>query len=296
VYLLLSIDVSICREKNKIVMLQNGVSSAMSHGQSSFMENTLTDGKKLRHIEHLLYWGLVINFNPATGKVETFIPPRIHDTMVSFGRKAQRETLESVMDSAPPPKIYADTELLGCRVKMDGIRGMVDSITMGDSGTLLFQVQFSDGRRLSMCRSELEPILSDIDIAVVPKERLESCEMDPPPVLPPPVYVDEQNRKFVVIEHASVKPNHTFVVSPFHSSVVYFADNRLKKTTDSSEFVTYTALLLAFKDFTSTSVAGTSMWFRNYMQKRFRVTYVKVDGPTREMVLYGGVQKGLKLV
>jgi hypothetical protein len=224
--------------------------------------------------------------------VETFIPPRIHDTILPSESFPPASLYFGRTDNTPPNKIYADTELLGCRVKMDGIRGMVDSITMGDKGTILFQVQFSDGRRPSMSRNELEPILSDIDITLLPKDRLEPCEVDQAQ----PVYVDEKNHKFVVIEHAYVKPDHTFVVSPFHSSVVYFAENRLKKTTDSSEFVTYTALLRAFKDFTSTSVAGTSMWFRNYMQKKFRVTYVKVDGRTREMMLFGGVKKGLKLV
>jgi hypothetical protein len=284
-------------------MLQNGVASAMSHGPSTLSEETPVCGNLLRGIEHLLYWGLVINFNPGTGKVETFIPPRIHDTIhVTVPRPLQSHhqafdvnTDMGLLECRVPSKIYTDTELLRCRVKMDDVGGIVQSISAGNGGTILFQVQFYDGRTLSMTRSELEPILSDIDIPGPSHSH---------PIIarnPPPVYVDDQDRKFVVIEHTCEmdKPSnskHKFVVSPFHSSVVYFAENRLKKTTDAAEFVTYTALLRAFGDFTSTSVAGTSMWFRNYMQKQFRVTYIKVDGRTREMVLYGGVRKGLKLV
>jgi GxxExxY protein len=111
-------------EKNKIVLLQHGLSSAFFAGAPS----NVNDDVHLRSIQHLLYWGLVINFNPSTGGVETFIPP---------------QTTPSKTPTLPPPpptRIYADTELLGCRVKMQGIRGMVDSITAGDRGEILFQV------------------------------------------------------------------------------------------------------------------------------------------------------------
>jgi hypothetical protein len=130
-------------EKNKIVMLQHGLASGFFGGQPD-----------TRSIEHLLYWGLVINFNPSTGNVDTFVPPR-----------GTASALESDTGTAES-RLYLDTELLGCRVKLDGIRGMVDSITAGEHGEIIFQVQFSDGRRTPMRRSALEPILTDIDIPV----------------------------------------------------------------------------------------------------------------------------------
>jgi hypothetical protein len=89
---------------------------------------------------------------------------------------------------------------------------------------------------------------------------------------------------------------HKEVVSAFHSAVVYFAENRLRKTHNCSEFVTYKDLERAFEDFSARKIGGASMWFRNYMQKLFRVTYVKVDGKAREMVLFGGVKRGLTLL
>jgi hypothetical protein len=88
-------------EKNKIIMLQNGLSGGFFGAKPVPSD--------LHTVKHLLYWGLVINFNPSTGEVETFMPPR--DTA-----PAQQTP------SIAPAKIYVDTELLGCRVKMDGIR------------------------------------------------------------------------------------------------------------------------------------------------------------------------------
>jgi GxxExxY protein len=214
-------------EKNKVITLHNAASGAS--------------------IKHLFYWGLVINFNPATGEVETFIPP------VS----ATKEDDDTSKDLHR--RMYTDIELLGCRVKMNGIRGMVDSITVGEYGVILFQVQLSDGHRLPMRRSQLEPILSDIDIPVSSELKQKS------------------------------------IVSAFHSAVAYFSENRLKKTTNRSEFVTYNNLEKAFEDFSSLKIDGASMWFRNYMQKKFRVTYVKMHEKPREMVLFGGVNKGLVL-
>jgi hypothetical protein len=224
-------------EKNKIVMLQNGLSAG-------FLDGKLTP-RDIHAVKHLLYWGLVINFNPATGRVETFVPATI---------KSPEHTIKT-----NEPRTYADTELLGCRVKMGGIRGMVDSITAGEHGEILFQIQFSDGNRVPMHRSVLEPILTDIDIPISSKLKRER------------------------------------VVSAFHSSVALFAQTRLKKTNNSSEFVTYKNIERAFEEFSSTPIGGASMWFRNYMQKTFRLAYVKVSGNPRERVLYGGVQKGLVL-
>jgi hypothetical protein len=170
-------------------------------------------------------------------------------------------------------KIYADTELLGCRVKMDGGRGMVDSITAGDRGEILFHVQFSDGRRLSMPRSQLESILSDIDLTVSAELSLKTSA------------TKAMEQKFV-----------PHVVNAFHSSAVYFLENMLKKTADGSEFVTYKELVRAYEIFSRMSLGGASMWFRSYVQKKFRVTYMKIHEQNREMVLFGGVGKGLRLV
>jgi hypothetical protein len=92
-------------EKNKIVMLQNGLSAGFLDGKPT--------PRDISTVQHLLYWGLVINFNPATGGVETFVPPR-DSASAPHDLKMQPKTSES--------RTYADTELLGCRVKMDGIR------------------------------------------------------------------------------------------------------------------------------------------------------------------------------
>jgi hypothetical protein len=86
------------------------------------------------------------------------------------------------------------------------------------------------------------------------------------------------------------------LVSAFHSSVALFTRTKLKKTSNSSEFVAYKDIVRAFEDFSSTTIGGASMWFRNYMQKNFRLAYVKVHGNPRERVLFGGVQRGLVLV
>jgi hypothetical protein len=136
---------------------------------------------------------------------------------------------------------------------------MVDSITAGEHGEILFQIQFSDGNRVPMCRSVLEPILTDIDIPI-------SSEL-----------------------------KRVQVVSTFHSAVARFAQTRLKKTNNCSEFVTYNDMERAFEEFSSTPVGGASMWFRKYMQKNFRLAYVKINGTPRERVLFGGVHKGLVL-
>jgi hypothetical protein len=136
---------------------------------------------------------------------------------------------------------------------------MVDSITAGEHGEILFQVQFSDGKRVPMLRSVLEPILTDIDIPI------------------------------------SLELTRGRVVSDFHSSVAHFAQTRLKKTNNCSEFVTYKTIERAFEEFSSTKVGGASMWFRNYMQKNFRLAYVKVHGKPRERVFFGGVHRGLVL-
>jgi hypothetical protein len=248
-------------EKNKVVMLQNSM-------PSEFFNNGCTSAKELKTCEDLLYWGLVINFNPASGAVETFIPFRKKNAATSQQSKGVEE------------KVYMDTELLGCRVKMHDIRGMVDSITAGCSGEILFQVQFSDGRRCSMLRKDLEPILSDVDIAVSSdlKQKVFSLNLLP-------------CSKQSLTTPAPRVPQNT--ISAFHSSVACFAKNRLRKTTDPAKFVTYKALVAAFEDFSSVKIDGGSMWFRNFMQKNFRVTYRKVDGTSREMVLFGGVGKGL---
>jgi hypothetical protein len=111
-----------------------------------------------------------------------------------------------------------------------------------------------------MHRVELEPILSDLDIPV------------------------------------STELKQKGILNAFHSSVAHFAQHRLKKTRNSAEFVTYKDLVQAFEEFSSIPIGGASMWFRNYMQKMFRLTYLKVHGNARERVLFGGVQKGLVLV
>jgi hypothetical protein len=85
-------------------------------------------------------------------------------------------------------------------------------------------------------------------------------------------------------------------VSVFHASVAYFVEHQLKKTTNCSQFVRYSTLLQAFEEFSSIPIGGAGMWFRQYMQKKFRVTYLKVAGKPREMVLYGSVHRGLALV
>jgi hypothetical protein len=146
-------------EKNKVVMLQNGVSSALGG-------SPVIDREVLRGMQHLLYWGLVINFNPSSGDVETFVPPRVsHSEVVSETSARATNSITAETLCAPSTRI-SDTDLLACRVKDNGIRGMVDSITAGENGNILFQIQFSDGRRVPLSRSELEPILTDIDMNV----------------------------------------------------------------------------------------------------------------------------------
>jgi hypothetical protein len=86
----------------------------------------------------------------------------------------------------------------------------VRNITAGETGAILFNVQLSDGSGLCFTRTQLEDILCDVDIRT-----------------------SSQLKKVVVHE--------------LHSSVALFAQSRLKKTTDCSEFLRYSDLLQAFQ-------------------------------------------------
>jgi hypothetical protein len=174
-----------------------------------------------------------------------------------------------------------------------------DSITAGENRAILVQVQFSDGLRLPMSRSELDSILSDKSVVVVEyqDEKAVRTDVGPSQRQTATADIDEDLQRSAVRWNDRRTPlKAKFAVSPFHTAVVYFMAHRLKKTTDSSKFVTYKNLTQAFENYSSTSIGGASMWFREYVTRMFRLTYVKVDGGRREMVLFGGVQKGLMLV
>lgn len=85
-------------------------------------------------------------------------------------------------------------------------------------------------------------------------------------------------------------------MAQFHATVAHFVSLRLKRTSDCMEFVTFKDTVQAFESFTGSPIVGALPWFRRYLQKVFRVTYNRVDGKAREMVLFGGVTKGLRLV
>lgn len=146
-------------------MLENGIVSGASEDQCPFFRSSNVE-RDIPGVDKLsVYWGMVINFNPTNGKVETFIPHSKPKKVAKTIKQARAPEVVEVYQETSSTG-YADTELLGCRVKMHGVRGMVDSITVGEKGAILFQVQFSDGFRQSMLRSDLEPILSDIDLVL----------------------------------------------------------------------------------------------------------------------------------
>ena len=249
----------------------------MSQVSCPYLNVVPLDKQGLRDIEHLLYWGLVINFNPTTRKVDTFIPPRMHNAASAVS--AVSAPIEPQHRSPPP----LDTELLGCNVKMHGVRGMVDSITAGENRTIVFQVQFSDGHRLLMSRRELEPILMSATPATSAPSAADSAS-------------DTSFHEMVHSFDYQDKKRRKFVVSPFHTAVVSFMENSLQKTHDPSQFVTYQDLMAAFEDSSGMAIHGASMWFRNYVQKTFRVTYITIDTSSKEMVLFGSKERGLRLV
>jgi hypothetical protein len=59
--------------------------------------------------------------------------------------------------------------------------------------------------------------------------------------------------------------------------------------------VTCNTVINQSQEFYAVPMGGASIWFKKYMQKKFRATYVKVDGKPRELVFFGGVHRGLKL-
>ena len=242
------------QEKNKVVVLHH----------------TADEGRPLHE---KMYWGVVINFNSSSHRVEHLVvyPPRRPITTGYLARtdcmdmKEQDMPLHRLRDKEPPlhhrlrdkePRDYRP----GDQVVYDGNkRAMIRAVKLNSLDMqVVYDLDMSGGEVLYNVHSEF----------IAPVQNL-------------------------VFDRVVDAYSHRDLITDLDS----FCQSHLQKTVNPSEYVSFLDILHGFERFAQVKVIGSPkcLWIRRHMQRKYRVTYSRSPRECdREVIVFGGLQRGLK--
>jgi GxxExxY protein len=219
-----------------------------------------------------MFWGVVINFNSSLHRVEHLVvyPPK---RPITAGRLARTDCIH-IEDREPPRHRLGDQEQPRRRQKDEEPH----DYRPGD------QVVY-DGNKRAMVRAVK---LNSLDMQVVYDLDMSGGEV-----------LYNVHSEFIapvqniVFDRTVDAYSHRDLITDLDS----FCQSHLQKTANPGEYVPFLDILHGFERFAQVKVIGSPkcLWIRRHMQRRYRVTYSRSPRERdREVIVFGGLQRGLK--
>lgn len=244
------------QEKNKVVMLDHAADED-------------------RPLHERMFWGVVINFNSSSRRVEHLVvyPPRRAITTDGLVCARATSSTTSAEITTAPLRHKEQNQTFHCQNE----EGRYD-FRPGD------QVMYDRNKRAMIHAIKLNPLDMQMvyDLNMSGGEVLHNVHSE--------FITPVQNLVFDRVVNAY---SHRDLITKLDS----FCQSHLQKTTNPSEYVSFLDILHAFERFAQVKVIGSPqcLWIRRHMQRRYRVAYSRSPRECdREVIVFGGLQRGLK--